>query len=136
MSDTPRTDAAEWSERPLASARVLCRQLERELNASLDALAVIGEKHEKELNAYKVEIEDSRLRNISLILERDRWKAKAEEKIAIRREIEHLLGVDAEMTNSESLQAGLESIHKLHDEIAELKATAAAHMAVCGKEPK
>ena len=120
-SDTPRTDAKyvdhEWDMHDHIPVE-FARQLERELNGALE------------------EIEGARLRNISLIIERDRWKAKAEEKIALRREIEHLLGVDSSMTSDEALQAGLEAIHKLHDEIAELKATAAAHMAVCGKEPK
>jgi len=121
VSDTPRTDAKyvdhEWDMHDHIPVE-FARQLERELNGALE------------------EIEGARLRNISLIIERDRWKAKAEEKIALRREIEHLLGVDSSMTSDEALQAGLEAIHKLNDKIDELKAAAAAHMAVCGKEPK
>jgi len=76
MSDTPRTDAAEWNESPQASVRVLCRQLERELNAALDALSVIGEKHDKELEEAKGEI--ARL-NRDLEVNRDQATALCEQ---------------------------------------------------------
>ena len=59
MSDTPRTDAKyvdhEWDMHDHIPVE-FARQLERELNSALDALAVIGEKHDRELNAAKAEI--------------------------------------------------------------------------------
>ena len=66
--------------------------------------------------------EADRQRILSLILERDRWRDKAEEKIALRREIEAALGIKTGQTNDESLMAGVNAIRALKAEVSRLQA--------------
>lgn len=60
-------------------------------------------------------LEDQQARIGRLILERDRWQEKAEEKIALRREIETALGIETGDTNDEALAKGLKALrHMVH----------------------
>ena len=58
-------------------------------------------------------IEEQNRRILQLLIERDRWKAKAEEKIALRREIESVLGIQTGDTNDEALMKGVKALRQM-----------------------
>lgn len=57
-------------------------------------------------------IEEQNRRIIQLLIERDLWQAKAEEKIALRREIETALGIETVDTNDEALAKGVKALRQ------------------------
>ncbi len=57
---------------------------------------------------------------LSLIFERDRWKERAEQKIALRREIQAELGISTQCSDEDALNKGLEAIRKLKAKKEEL----------------
>lgn len=62
------------------------------------------------------ERDEARKSNIQLILERERWKAKAEEKIALRCEVEALLGMESKEAGEEQFQKGLKRLRSIIEE--------------------
>jgi len=103
MSDTPETDAAlkeqaSW-QRTFVSATfdgitydspvaTLCRHLERERDDYME-------------------------RCRTALSERDSWRMRAEQKYAMRRELEELLGVDQKDASDEQFQKGLDAIKNM-----------------------
>jgi hypothetical protein len=79
--------------------------LERQRNKGIETISALAE-----------ELDESRQRNIALILERDMWRAKAEEKIALRRELEALLGMDSMPASDEQFQKGIQCLRSIIEE--------------------
>lgn len=67
------------------------------------------------------ERDEARERNLQLIIERERWKVKAEEKISLRKEIEEILGVQSNQASDEQLMAGVDALRKLKQELDEAR---------------
>jgi hypothetical protein len=61
----------------------------------------------------EVEIRRLNQRVRELILDRDRWRTHAEQKIALRREVEELLGIPQGPACDEQFQAGVEALRKV-----------------------
>ena len=88
-------------------------------------------------------IEEQNSRILQLLIECEKWKAIAEQKIAIRREIEAALGIETGDTNDEAkaddalntriLTQHTEQIAELHEERRELEEQLTAHKAALEK---
>jgi hypothetical protein len=97
MSDTPETDAAaDWY---LAAAYSTDPE-DRTVPLS------VSRKLERERDDY---MERFRI----AISERDSWRMRAEQKYAMRRELEELLGVDSNSASDEQFMKGLDSLKKI-----------------------
>ena len=90
--------------------RELFRVQESKLN---DAMAEREEVREK--------YEEDRKRILQLLIERDRYKFEAEQKWAMRRELEELLGIDNGAPGDEQFQKGLKKLKELVAENKKLK---------------
>ncbi len=89
MSDTPETDAQGFGDgRHPYVATDFARKLERER-------------------------EDYMERCRTALSERDSWRMRAEQKYAMRRELEELLGVDQKDASDEQFQKGLDAIKNM-----------------------
>jgi hypothetical protein len=101
MSDqtpTPETDAAQFG-----TGRVsvdFARRLERERD-------------------------ESRADKMRIIIERERWRVKAEEKWAMRKELEEVLGVESAPASDEQFQKGLNRLREVLRERDEARAEVA-----------
>ena len=97
MSDTPETDAAaDW---------YLAAAYSTDPEDRTVPLAV-SRKLERERDDY---MERFRI----AISERDSWRMRAEQKYAMRRELEELLGVDSNSASDEQFMKGLDSLKKI-----------------------
>jgi len=59
------------------------------------------------------ERDESRKSEMAAILERERWKMRAEEKWAMRRELEELLGVESSSPCDEQFYKGINALRQL-----------------------
>jgi hypothetical protein len=100
MSDTPETDAQ------LTTFGSVSKLGKHFTNKKGTVSAEFARKLERERD-------ESRNRAIAVILERDRWKMLAEEKVAMRRELEELLGVAEGPTCDEQFFKGLYALRQL-----------------------
>jgi hypothetical protein len=103
MSDTPETDAA-WAcfkgyTEPLQDVQDLSRKLERERDDYMERCRIA-------------------------LSERDSWRMRAEQKYAMRRELEELLGVDQKDASDEQFQKGLDAIKNIIGERDEAREVA------------
>jgi hypothetical protein len=92
MSDTPETNAA-WAcfkgyTEPLQDVQDLSRKLERERDDYMERCRIA-------------------------LSDRDSWRLRAEQKYAMRRELEELLGVDQKDAYDEQFQKGLDAIKNI-----------------------
>lgn len=111
MSDTPETDAQ------LTTFGSVSKLGKHFTNKKGTVSAEFARKLERERD-------ESRNRAIAVILERDRWKMRAEEKAAMRRELEELLGVAEGPTCDEQFFKGLSALRQLIQERDEALTTA------------
>ena len=58
-------------------------------------------------------IDEKNRRILQLLIERDQWRAKAEEKIALRREIDAVLEIETGDTNDEALAKGMKALRRV-----------------------
>jgi seryl-tRNA synthetase len=65
--------------------------------------------------------EEDRKRIFDLLMERDRYKFQAEQKWAMRRELEELLGIDPGAPGDEQFKKGLKKLKELVAENKKLK---------------
>jgi hypothetical protein len=65
--------------------------------------------------------EEDRKRIFNLLMERDRYKFQAEQKWAMRRELEELLGIDNAAPGDEQFKKGLKRLKELVAENKKLK---------------
>jgi hypothetical protein len=77
-----------------------------EIGLCLDAVCDVSEKLERERA-------EARKSMMEAIVERERWKMLAEEKWAMRREIEELLGVESSSPSDEQFSNGIEALRQL-----------------------
>jgi hypothetical protein len=78
-------------------------------------------KLERERNEARERVEEDRKRILSLLIERDRYKFEAEQKWAMRRELEELLGIDNGAPGDEQFKKGLKALKELVAENKKLK---------------
>jgi hypothetical protein len=78
---------------------------------------------ERKRDCYKSDVEvitkerdEARKRMMASILERERWKMRAEEKWAMRRELEELLGVESSSPCDEQFFKGIEALRQFISE--------------------
>lgn len=86
-----------------------------EINAAVDlrqklAAALI------ERDEAKKDIEDVRVRHNQTILEKDRWRNLAEQKMALRRELESLLNIDSKKPSDEQFNLGINNLKSIINE--------------------
>lgn len=93
MSDTPETDKNTWSD---SSEGILYKVVTSDF----------ARKLERERDDYM-----ERCR--TALSERDSWRMRAEQKYAMRRELEELLGVDQKDASDEQFQKGLDAIKNM-----------------------
>ena len=93
MSDTPETDKNTWSD---SSEGILYKVVTSDF----------ARKLERERDDY---MERCRI----ALSERDSWRMRAEQKYAMRRELEELLGVDQKDASDEQFQKGLDAIKNM-----------------------
>jgi len=93
MSDTPETDKNTWSD---SSEGILYKVVTSDF----------ARKLERERDDY---MERCRF----ALSERDSWRMRAEQKYAMRRELEELLGVDRNNASDEQFQKGLDAIKNI-----------------------
>jgi hypothetical protein len=96
MSDTPETDKNTWSD---SSEGILYKVVTSDF----------ARKLERERDDYM-----ERCR--TALSERDSWRMRAEQKYAMRRELEELLGVDQKDASDEQFQKGLDAIKNIISE--------------------
>jgi hypothetical protein len=88
MSDTPETDAQHAQFAMGGFTMDFCRKLERERDDYMQRFRIA-------------------------LSERDSWKMRADQKYAMRRELEELLGVDRNDASDEQFQKGLDAIKNI-----------------------
>lgn len=94
-----------------------------EIGLCLDAVCDVSEKLERERD-------EARKSMMEAILERERWKMRAEEKWAMRRELEELLGVESSSPCDEQFSKGIKALRQLireRDEAREAFAVATSN---------
>lgn len=90
--------------------------LGNQLSAALqtvDDLKSVLDVLKARVDAQENEIADHKAKVLSLIMECAKWRHLAEEKIALRREIEEALGIKTGSTNDEALAQGINAIRDL-----------------------
>lgn len=95
-----------------------------EVNAQDEADKFLRAQIPSELSKVRRERDEARKINIQLILERDRYKTKADERIALRREVELLLGMESKEASEEQFVKGLNRLRKTIQENAQLRKVA------------
>ncbi len=133
MSDTPETEEAkrraEWLHRHKAPKgwivltdsevsilRTELAAIERERDEAREKLAdALQEVDLRTLDFERVKAErdDLRERYESALKERDSWRVRAEEKWAMRRELEELLDVNQAAASDEQFKKGLNSLKEI-----------------------
>jgi hypothetical protein len=93
MSDTPETDKNTWSD---SSEGIFTEVVSSDFARRLER-----------------ERDDYMERCRTALSERDSWRMRAEQKYAMRRELEELLGVDRNDASDEQFQKGLDAIKNI-----------------------
>jgi len=140
MSDTPETDGAEIIFSPLEGdawvPASISRKLERERNEAREDARLLSDRLtflelkttdelaglEREKDEAREEVEDLKARYQSAMVDRDSYRFQAEQKWAMRRELEELLGIDNGAPGDEQFKKGVKALKavmkkaKLYDE--------------------
>ena len=91
-----------------------------------EQLAELRELYDIDTQCLRAERDDARERHTQTIIEKDRWRAMAEEKWGLRREVEELLGVSEGECSDAQFARGVDRLRKV---IAENAANTARHVA-------
>lgn len=92
------------------------RERDEARKESLEQAMLLGISGESEcrliakLDEAQKDIQDVQTRHNQTILEKDHWRNCAEQKIALRRELESLLEIDSKAPSDEQFQAGLNKL--------------------------
>jgi len=78
----------------------------------------------EENEQLKAKLDEARADTIRIIIERERWRVKAEEKWALRRELEEVLGVESAPASDEQFQKGLNRLREILSERDQWRAVA------------
>ena len=73
----------------------------------------LGQKFESECLNLRREVEDLRARYRSAMMDRDSYRFQAEQKFAMRRELEELLGIDNGAPGDEQFKKGLKALKEV-----------------------
>lgn len=105
MSKTPETDAARLP---------IVVRLDEKTNTMIYAVPdQVAEALELERNKLREEVEDLKVRYRSAMMDRDSYRFQAEQKYAMRRELEELLGIDNGAPGDEQFKKGLKALKEV-----------------------